>query len=397
MSLDFRSLGASQAVIAALEARGITSPFEIQTKVIPDAMLGMDILAKSRTGSGKTLAFAIPIVETLDSSDKKRPLAVILVPTRELASQVSEDFEPVARAKGLRVTAVYGGVDLPKQARKAQGSHILLATPGRLEDLCNRRLVDLSNVKIFILDEADRMLDMGFRPQVDVIARRMPRERQTMLFSATLDGDVGRMAKAYTTDAILHEVTSPKPTVDQMEHRFVSVPDGAKIQALADLLRRDADGVSLVFVRTKRGTDRLVGRLSSMGIDAVAMHGDMTQSARERSLKRFESGKVAVLVATDVAARGLDLDSITHVINFDPPEDHKAYLHRVGRTARAGREGTGITFVLPDQQTEVGRIAMSLQLDAEFAVEGMKVGPPAIAYASHRGRRSMMGRRPRRR
>jgi len=393
----FASLGASPAVISALAKRSIDAPFEIQTRVIADGIDGRDVLAKSRTGSGKTLAFAIPIVERLDPRGP-RPSAVVLVPTRELASQMTEDFESLATAKGLRVAPVYGGVDIKRQANKASSAHILLATPGRLEDLCTRRLVDLKGVKILVLDEADRMLDMGFQPQVDRLVRRMPAERQTMFFSATLDGEVGRLATAYTKNAVFHEVQSLNPTVDLVEHRFVSVPQGDKVGALIDLLGGAKNKhVTLIFVRTKRGTERLVGRLKASGISAAAMHGDMTQPARQRSLAQFESGKVSTLVATDVAARGLDLDSISHVVNFDPPEDHKAYLHRVGRTARAGRSGIGITFVLPDQQTEVGRIASSLKLKDEFEKEGLKVGPPAIAYQSHRGRRSMMYRPGRRR
>lgn len=391
----FAELGASSQTVAALKARGIEAPFEIQTRVVADAIAGRDILARSRTGSGKTLAFAIPIVETIQAG-AKRPSALVLVPTRELAAQVTEEFSIITGAKGLRVASVYGGVDITKQARRAAGAHILIATPGRLEDLCTRRLVNLSGVQILILDEADRMLDMGFQPQVDRLVKRLEGPHQTMFFSATLDGEVGRMAKAYTHDAILHEVASPKPTVDHMDHKFIPVSAADKVSALIDLITAEK-GVSLVFVRTKRGADRLVTKLKASGLSATAMHGDMTQSARERSLHRFGSGHVDTLVATDVAARGLDLDTITHVINFDPPEDEKAYVHRVGRTARAGRSGTGVTFVLPDQQREVGRIAASLKLGDEFGKEGLQVGPPVIAYSSHRGRRAMLSRKPRRR
>ena len=393
----FASLGASEAVSKALAARGINTAFEIQTMVIPDAIAGHDVLAKSRTGSGKTLAFGIPIVERLQGAPPK-PAATILVPTRELASQVSEELDAIARAKGLRVAAVYGGVGLGEQARNAARAQIIVATPGRLFDLIQRQMVNLRTVSIFVLDEADRLLDMGFKPQVDRIANTMPGERQTMFFSATLDGEVGRLAAQYTKNPKLHETVSPKETVDEMDHKFIQVTNDGKVQALADLIKKEA-GRALVFVKTKRGADRLVQRLKSHGIGAAAMHGDLTQSARERALASFEAGRVQTLVATDVAARGLDLDCITHVINFDPPEDDKAYVHRVGRTARAGRTGTGITFVLPDQERDVSRIAARLQLKEEFEQDGMKVALPAPVYQSRRRSRSqpLLGRRPRRR
>jgi ATP-dependent RNA helicase RhlE len=393
----FASLGASEAVSKALAARGINTAFEIQAMVIPDAIAGHDVLAKSRTGSGKTLAFGIPIVERLQGSPPK-PAATILVPTRELASQVSEELEAIARAKGLRVAAVYGGVGLGEQARNAARAQIIVATPGRLFDLVQRQMVNLRTVSIFVLDEADRLLDMGFKPQVDRIANTMPGERQTMFFSATLDGEVGRLAAQYTKNPRLHETVSPKETVDEVDHKFIQVTNDGKVQALADLIKKEA-GRALVFVKTKRGADRLVQRLKTHGIGAAAMHGDLTQSARERALASFEAGRVQTLVATDVAARGLDLDCITHVINFDPPEDEKAYVHRVGRTARAGRAGTGVTFVLPDQERDVSRIAARLQLKEEFEQDGMKVALPAPVYQSRRRSRSqpLLGRRPRRR
>ena len=395
----FVALGASEAVAKALSARGIDRSFEIQTMVIPDAIAGHDVLAKSRTGSGKTLAFGVPIVERLQGAPA-RPGACILVPTRELASQVTEELDAVARAKGLRVAAVYGGVGLGEQARHAARAQIIVATPGRLFDLIQRQMVNLRTVSIFVLDEADRLLDMGFKPQVDRIANTIPGERQTMFFSATLDGEVGRLAAQYTKNPRLHETVSPKETVDEMDHKFIQVTNDGKVQALTDLILKEK-GRALVFVKTKRGADRLVQRLKSHGIGAAAMHGDLTQAARERALASFEAGRVQTLVATDVAARGLDLDCITHVINFDPPEDEKAYVHRVGRTARAGRTGTGITFVLPDQERDVSRIAARLQLKEEFEQDGMKLAPPAPVYQSRRRASSrsqqLLGRRPRRR
>ena len=393
--VTFGDLGTSPEVVAALAERGVTSPFEIQAMVIPDALAGHDVLAKSRTGSGKTLAFGVPLVERLKGSPPK-PQSVILVPTRELASQVTEELSPIAKAHGLRVASVYGGVGLGEQARNAAKSQILVATPGRLFDLMQRQMVSLKTVRIFVLDEADRLLDMGFKPQVDRIANGVPAGRQTMFFSATLDGEVGRLAAQYTENPRLHETASPKETVDEMDHRFVPVTVDNKVQVLADMLVEES-GRILVFVKTKRGADRLVQRLKSHGIRAAAMHGDLTQAAREKALSSFDKGQVQTLVATDVAARGLDLDCITHVVNFDPPEDHKAYVHRVGRTARAGRTGTGVTFVLPDQERDVSRIASLLKLKQEFEQEGLKTAPPAPVYQSRRRGRSpaLLGRRPR--
>jgi ATP-dependent RNA helicase RhlE len=394
MNQSFLDLGASARTITALEKRGITEPFPIQSMVIPDAIAGRDVLAKSRTGSGKTLAFALPIVERL--TPKGSPSALILVPTRELATQVADDFREIASAKGLKVCAAYGGVGLHEQARRAKVSDIIVATPGRLEDLATRKMINLGSIQILVLDEADRMLDMGFQPQVDVIVRRIPAKRQTMFFSATLDGPVGYLAKSYTTSAVKHEVLSPMETVDEVDHVFVKVEQRDKLSALVGLLKEEP-GMTLIFVRTKRGAERLGLKLRDQGIKASAIHGDMSQAARENSLKRFRQGKTSVLVATDVAARGLDLDGIIHVINYDPPEDHKAYVHRVGRTARAGRAGTGTTLVSPDQQGDVGRVAAHLKLGEEYERDGLKVPAPSVAYSSHRGRKSTMRRRPRRR
>ncbi|MFA5786222.1 MAG: DEAD/DEAH box helicase [Actinomycetota bacterium] len=388
----FLDLGVSAPVVEALARRSIHSPFAIQTLALPDALAGRDVLACSQTGSGKTIAFGIPIVERVNPV-KARISALVLVPTRELASQVAEELADLARAKGLNVAAVYGGVPIPDQARRAARAHILVATPGRLEDLANRGSVRLDSVRVLVLDEADRMLDMGFQPQVDRIVARLPKERQTMFFSATLDGAVAGMARNYTSDPCRHEIASSTHTVDEAEHRFVPVPNGDKVEALLRLLGEKRE-LALIFVRTKRGADRLVEKLTAKGVGAAAMHGGMTQSARERALSRFSSGRIDALVATDVAARGLDLDSISHVINFDPPEDDRAYVHRVGRTARAGRTGTGVTLVLPDQAGDVSRIAARLQLHEEFEQEGMKVAPPRVVFRTHTGRRSMFGKRP---
>ena len=262
-----------------------------------------------------------------------------------------------------------------------------MATPGRLHDLAERRLVDLSHVRTFVLDEADRMLDMGFQPQVDRIVRRLPRNRQTMFFSATLDGRVGDLARAYTNSASRFDVGPAIDEPSEIEHRFVPVTAGSKLDTLVEHLRSN-DGLTIVFVRTKRGADRLVQKLGRAGVDAAAIHGDMSQRARERSLARFDSGAVTTLVATDVAARGLDLDDVTHVVNFDPPDEDKGYVHRTGRTGRAGRSGTAITFVLPEQQAGTSQVARRLWHTEQFEQAGMTSARPKLLYTSRRGRRS---------
>ena len=392
---SFLDLGVSNAVVDALAARGINAPFEIQRLVMRDALAGKDVLARSQTGSGKTLAFALPIVERLERG-AATPSALILVPTRELAQQVADDFADVARAKGLRVGVAYGGTKLREQTKGAARADVLIATPGRLEDVAERGLVRLGGVRILVLDEADRMLDMGFQPQVDRIVRRLPKDRQTMFFSATLDGAVGHLARAYTHDAVLHEVESQAKTVEEIDHRFIPVEAQRKVEALVDLLGKDRE-LTLVFVRTKRGADRLVRKLKVQGIRVEALHGDMAQPARQRALQRFESGKVDVLIATDVAARGLDLERISHVVNYDPPEDDKGYVHRIGRTARAGRSGIGITLVTAEQQGDVSRMAARLDLHEEFREEGMKIAAPRVVFSGSRGGRRSSLRAPSRR
>ncbi len=389
----FHGLGVSAPVAEVLERRGIVAPFAIQELVLPDALGGLDVLAKAPTGSGKTLAFAVPIVERLAAQDP-RPSALVLVPTRELASQVTEELGHVATARDLKVAAVYGGVGIRAQAAAAARAHILVATPGRLQDLVERRHVSLEHVRILILDEADRMLDMGFQPQVDRIVKRLPRNRQTMFFSATLDGEIGELARAYTTNAVRYEVALPEPG-EEVEHRFVPVTAENKVETLVQHLQHDG-GLTLVFVRTKRGADRLVQKLRRLDVAAMALHGDMNQGARERALERFDSGKVSTLVATDVAARGLDLERITHVINFDPPADKTGYVHRVGRTGRAGRAGTGLTFVLPNERADVSRIATVLGHEESFREEGMQVAPARLVYSGRRRNSRFGSPRPRR-
>ena len=340
---SFRELGVSSDIVAVLAARSISEPFPIQVLVLPDALAGVDVLAGSPTGSGKTLAFAVPIVERTAAGDR-RPVALVLVPTRELCAQVTAELETLAPAKGLKVASAYGGVPLRAQANRVKHAHIIVATPGRLHDLAERRLIDLSQVRIFVLDEADRMLDMGFQPQVDRIVRRLPRNRQTMFFSATLDGRVGELARAYTNSACRFDLELAAEEAGEIEHRFVPVTAGSKLDVLVEHLRSSA-GLTIVFVRTKRGADRLAQKLGRAGVDAAAIHGDMSQRARERSLARFDSGAVTTLVATDVAARGLDISGVSHVINYDLPATYEDYTHRIGRTGRAGKTGKALTFI----------------------------------------------------
>jgi superfamily II DNA/RNA helicase len=361
MQESFSALGVSAPVVRALERRGIHAPFAVQNLVLPDALAGLDVLAASPTGSGKTLAFGIPVVERT-SGAPGRPAALVLVPTRELATQVVEELAPVAAALGLQIAAVYGGTSVGAQAKRARSAQILVATPGRLDDLIERRLVSLRDVRVLVLDEADRMLDMGFKPQVDRVLRGVPANRQTLLFSATLEGAVMELAKRYTTNAVHHRLERPAlEAPGEIEHRFVTVTADTKLERLVETIDA-AEGLSLVFVRTKHGADRLARRLArDHGVRAAALHGNMSQNARARSLRQFEAGKVSTLVATDVAARGLDVDDVTHVINFDPPRAAEDYVHRVGRTGRAGRSGTGITLVLPEQQADVASLRRRLR------------------------------------
>jgi ATP-dependent RNA helicase RhlE len=393
MTQSFAELGVSQPVVAALGRRGITEPFAIQSLVLPDLLDGRDVLAKSPTGSGKTLAFGIPLVERIDPSGK-RPAALVLAPTRELASQIVDELRPVARARDLRIQAVYGGVGLHQQGRDAARAHIVVATPGRLEDQLARRAFSLSGVQMLVLDEADRMLDMGFRPAIDRIVGLVPQRRQTLFFSATLDGEAGRVAASYTEDPATHEHRPAEQRAADIEHRFRAVEREQRVDALVEELKADRE-LALVFVRTKRGADRLVKKLGNAGVSAVAMHGDKSQRQRETALARFESGKVDCLVATDVAARGIDVAGISHVINFDPPEDREGYVHRIGRTGRAGATGVGITFFGIEHARDLGKIARELRLNEQFARSGHAVeGPRRDHGGSRRSRGRSRSRRP---
>ncbi|MBA3867237.1 MAG: DEAD/DEAH box helicase [Solirubrobacterales bacterium] len=366
--------------MVALAKRNIMAPFPVQEMVIADALDGHDLLVQSPTGSGKTLAFGIPMVDLIEPGQDLS--ALVLAPTRELASQIVDELDSICRVKGLSIAAVYGGVGFGPQSAAARRADIVVATPGRLEDLLSRNTISLRRVRVLVLDEADRMLDMGFKPAVSRIVAQTAPDRQTLFFSATLEGATGKLAAAYTHDARRH---TQEPTVDaeaDIEHSFVHVDSqSAKLDHLTEQLRDAERGRTLVFVRTKRGADRLVKRLRSNNLEAVAMHGDKTQSQRERALARFERGDIDTLIATDVAARGIDVADVTHVINFDAPGDQDAYVHRIGRTGRAGNRGAGISFVLSDQVGEMRRIARDLGLSREFD----QAGGVRVAEASTAG------------
>ncbi|MEO6628189.1 MAG: DEAD/DEAH box helicase [Aquihabitans sp.] len=359
MPTTFDALGVAPDLVAALAERGITEAFPIQELTIADALAGRDVCGKAKTGSGKTLAFGLPVLQNVKTAEPRQPRALILVPTRELATQVRDELVPIGAARDLKVSAIYGGADIEKQiAKLVAGVEVVAATPGRMIDLIERKEIDLVDIDIVVLDEADRMADMGFMPQVEWILRHIPGNYQTLLFSATLDGVVQGLIDRYQTDPVRHEVESAGVTVAEMTQRFLRVHQMDKVKVAAAISRGGAR--TLMFSRTKRGADRLVDQLEAEGIKAGAIHGDLRQSQREKSLADFSQGKLPVLVATDVAARGIHVDDIDIVIHYDPPEDHKAYLHRSGRTARAGESGLVVTLFLWDQELEIKRLMKRL-------------------------------------
>jgi superfamily II DNA/RNA helicase len=375
MSQTFAELGVSNAVATALAERGMESPFAIQELALPDALSGRDILVASPTGSGKTIAFGVALVEGIEAEDP-RPSALVLVPTRELATQIVDEIREIAHSRALAITAIFGGAGIEKQARAAVRSHILVATPGRLEDLLQRRAVSLADVKMLVLDEADRMLDMGFQPAVKRIVSQCRTDRQTLFLSATLDGRVGEIARAYTRDPKLIEFKGEKRDEGKIEHRFRQVTRDDKVEHLVDQLKDRDRGLAVVFVKTKFGADKLVRKLQSYKVEAVALHGNRSQAQRRKALAAFEDGQVTTLVATDVAARGLDVDDVTHVIQYDIPVDMETYTHRVGRTGRAGRTGIGVTFVEPEERLDMGVMARDLNLGTQLEAAGLRVGAP---------------------
>ncbi len=362
MTTTFAALGVSPDLVAALQRDGITEPFPIQALTIEDGLAGRDICGKAKTGSGKTLAFGLPLLDRVGKADARRPRALVLVPTRELANQVKDVLAPLGRLRERRAIAVYGGVSMEPQTKALRkGVDVVIGTPGRLIDLMERNELSLAAVELLVVDEADRMADMGFMPQVQKLLHRIESDHQTMLFSATLDGAVKRLVDRYMRDPVHHEVESDEPTVEEMEHRFLFVHQMDRIKVAAAITQ--AVDRTLVFVRTKRGADRLVSQLRREGVRAGAIHGDLRQSAREKALADFASGKIPVLVATDVAARGLHIEAVDVVVHFDPADDDKAYLHRSGRTARAGAKGVAVTLMLWNQENDVRMVQKRLGLD----------------------------------
>ncbi len=349
---SFAELGIDSDLTDVLDAAGISSPSPIQAMAIPDALAGHDVCGEAETGSGKTLAFGLPIVQSIAKAHPKRPTALVLVPTRELCNQVAEVLESLLKTRHMKMIAIYGGTSMNRQIEALRrGVEVVVATPGRLIDLMERRQLKLDDVSIVAIDEADQMADMGFLPQVRRIMRDVPEAHQTMLFSATLEGQVGSLVRQYMKDPKQHTVITDTKTVETMEHRFLKVHNMDKIKVAASITR--SAGRTLMFVRTKHGCDRVARDLRAEGIEARAIHGDMHQSKREKALAAFADGTTPVLVATNVAARGLHIDDVDIVVHYDPPDDPKTYLHRSGRTARAGESGLVVTLVEWDQVNEV--------------------------------------------
>ena len=365
--------GVGSTVAAALTARGITSLFPIQQQVVPVADEGRDILARSPTGSGKTIAFGIPLVQALDH-EWRGIQSLVLVPTRELALQVAEELESLD--PDARIATIFGGVKQGPQVQRLKTASVLVACPGRLEDLMNQRLVDLRGVHTLVFDEADRMLDMGFLPTVERILAKVPRDRQTLLFSATLDDRILDVAARHTEAPVSIATAPPKARPVSIDHAFLPTVHEDKTDLLIDLLEAEERDLAVVFVRTKRGAARIAKRLAKRGLSTTALHGDMLQGARVRELGRFERGDVDVLVATDVFARGIDLDRISIVVNYDPPGEADDYMHRAGRTGRAGRSGLAVTFVMDEQRADVQKIVDELGLVEDFTRNGLEHVPP---------------------
>ena len=356
---QFADLGIDQDLVDALSERGITSPFDIQALTIPDGLAGRDVCGKAKTGSGKTLAFGIPLIQRLPRGTPKRPTGLALVPTRELAVQVCKELEPLAEVRGLRIEAIYGGTPIEKQiAALTSGVDFVVATPGRMIDLIQQEELSVADLAGVVIDEADRMADMGFMPQVEWILRRAEKEHQTLLFSATLDGMVGALISRYQSDPVTHEVESRDVTVSEMEHRFLAVHEMDRVRVAARII--NASNRTIVFSRTKWGADKLAGKLVDEGVKAAPIHGDLRQAQREKALSDFMDGKVKCLVATDVAARGIHVDDVDVVIHYDPPSDAKTYLHRSGRTARAGESGVVVSLVLWNEELEIRKLLRRL-------------------------------------
>ncbi len=374
MSKSFADLGVPADVVTALSERGIIEPFAIQQITLSDSLDGHDICGRAPTGSGKTLAFSIPLAVGVERAKPRSPRGLVLVPTRELAAQVLEVVEPIARVRGLRATSIYGGVGFEPQLKVIRrGVDIVVATPGRLNDLIEREALTLSDVDFVVIDEADRMADMGFLPDVKRLLDQTNSKRQTLLFSATLDGDVDVLIKRYQKNPVRHEVIRDDDEEDNTLHLFWQVQRTERAHLTVSILERT--GPTIVFTRTKHGADRLAGQLEREGVKAAAIHGGRTQPQRDKALAAFSQGRVHVLVATDVAARGIHVDEVHCVIHYDVPEDHKTYVHRSGRTARAGASGIVISLVEPDKVKGINQMQRLLQMPAGVIAPNFKALP----------------------
>ena len=363
---SFAELGLPERLVSALERRGISTPFPIQAACLPDTLAGHDVRGRGQTGSGKTLAFGLPLLARLAgrSAAPKRPAALILVPTRELAMQVQDALAPLGRSVGLHAKTVVGGMSMAKQIQALRrGVDLLVATPGRLTDLIERGACSLADVQITVLDEADHMCDLGFMPAVSALLDQIPNDGQRMLFSATLDGDVDKLVRRYLHNPVTHSVAPAAAPVETMDHHLFVVDRAQKHDVIAEVAGRE--GRTIMFLRTKHGVDALTKRLARVGVRAGALHGGKTQSARTRTLAEFREGKVGVLIATDVAARGIHVDDVTLVVHVDPAADHKDYLHRAGRTARAGERGTVATLVAHNEVRNAERMMRRAGVRAE--------------------------------
>ena len=385
----FADLGLPNAIVSVLQKQGIAEPFPIQEAAIPDALAGEDVLGRGPTGSGKTFTFGLPMLARLAGapSTPGHPRGLVLAPTRELATQIRERLDDPAAALGLRVLDVVGGVNINHHIRSlAAPVDVLVATPGRAEDLINQKKLSFDSVQITALDEADQMADMGFLPQVRKLLDRTPKNGQRLLFSATLDGDVEKLIERYMHDPVTHSTAPVEAAVDTMEHYRLMV--GGREQRNDIALQIAArEGKTIMFMRTKHGVDRQVKKLRRVGIPAQGLHGDKGQGARTRALEGFADGSTPVLVATDIAARGIDVDDVSLVVHVDPPAEHKAYLHRAGRTARAGTSGTVVTLVMDEQAKEVGQLLRKAGVDAPE----VKVAPMSETLVTITGARTPEG------
>ena len=397
--MSFSQLGLSEPILRAVACEGYTTPTPIQSQAIPHVLAGRDLLACAQTGTGKTAAFALPILHRLSEAAQpprqgRRPVRVlILSPTRELASQIHESFRAYGRHTGLRSTVVFGGVGQQPQVRAlAQGIDILIATPGRLLDLMNQGIVELRSVETFVLDEADRMLDMGFIPDVRRIISRLPSQRQTLLFSATMPDAIGQLAGTILRNPRRVRIAPVKATTELIDQSVVFVARQHKSRCLAEFLTTRSFSRALVFTRTKRGADRVARQLNQAGIRADAMHGNKSQSARQRTLANFKSNRTAVLVATDIAARGIDVEGISHVLNYDLPEEPETYVHRIGRTGRAGASGFAVSFCDGEERKHLKAIERLIRQTLPVA-QGVAAGPAPTHSAEPKQRPGISERR----